>query len=187
MVGRTKGRTVGQTIDFLRSSEFSDTEFYLIFVVDPARNPIGEVGLGRLLCTPRPRRISEIMEGDFRKIPADMDQEEVSILFRRYGMVSAPVVDEHGRLIGMITIDDIIDDGSDEDSQPEEALAVYESEDDPAVHGRGRGGRRGRGRGRGGRRGGGRAGGDDGGGAAEDEAGDVGGPHVVPDPSIVKS
>ena len=101
--------TVGQTIDFLRSSEFSDTEFYLIFVVDPARNPIGEVGLGRLLCTPRPRRISEIMEGDFRKIPADMDQEEVSILFRRYGMVSAPVVDEYGRLIGMITIDDIID------------------------------------------------------------------------------
>ena len=101
--------TVGQAIDFLRSSEFSDTEFYLIFVVDPARNPIGEVGLGRLLCTPRPRRISEIMEGDFRKIPADMDQEEVSILFRRYGMVSAPVVDEHGRLIGMITIDDIID------------------------------------------------------------------------------
>lgn len=101
--------TVGQTIDFLRSSQFSDAEFYLIFVVDPARNPIGEVGLGRLLCTPRPRRISEIMEGDFRKIPADMDQEEVSILFRRYGMVSAPVVDEHGRLIGMITIDDIID------------------------------------------------------------------------------
>jgi len=101
--------TVGQTIDFLRSSEFSDTEFYLIFVVDPARNPIGEVGLARLLCTPRPRRISEIMQGDFRKIPADMDQEEVSILFRRYGMVSAPVVDEYGRLIGMITIDDIID------------------------------------------------------------------------------
>ena len=50
-----------------------------------------------------------IMDGDFRKIPADMDQEEVSILFRRYGMVSAPVVDEHGRLIGMITIDDVID------------------------------------------------------------------------------
>ena len=101
--------TVGRTIDFLRSSQFSDTQFYLIFVIDPSRNPIGEISLGRLLCTPRPRRVSEIMEGDFRKIPADMDQEEVSILFRRYGMVSAPVVDEHGRLIGMITIDDIID------------------------------------------------------------------------------
>ena len=101
--------TVGRTIDFLRSSQFSDTQFYLIFVIDPSRNPIGEISLGRLLCTPRPRRVGEIMEGDFRKIPADMDQEEVSILFRRYGMVSAPVVDEHGRLIGMITIDDIID------------------------------------------------------------------------------
>ena len=101
--------TVGRTIDFLRSSRFSDTQFYLIFVIDPSRNPIGEISLGRLLCTPRPRRVSEIMEGDFRKIPADMDQEEVAILFRRYGMVSAPVVDEHGRLIGMITIDDVID------------------------------------------------------------------------------
>ncbi|PDH55135.1 MAG: magnesium transporter [SAR116 cluster bacterium MED-G06] len=101
--------TVGRTIDFLRSSKFGDTQFYLIFVIDPSRNPIGEISLGRLLCTPRPRRVSEIMEVDFRKIPADMDQEEVSILFRRYGMVSAPVVDEHGRLIGMITIDDVID------------------------------------------------------------------------------
>ncbi|MGC6452667.1 MAG: magnesium transporter [Candidatus Puniceispirillaceae bacterium] len=101
--------TVGRTIDFMRSSQFSDTQFYIIFVIDPSRNPIGEISLGRLLCTPRPRRVSEIMQGDFRKIPADMDQEEVSILFRRYGMVSAPVVDEHGRLIGMITIDDIID------------------------------------------------------------------------------
>ena len=100
--------TVGQTIDFLRSSQFGDTDFYLIFVVDPARSPVGEISLGKLLCTPRPRRVGEIMQGDFRKIPADMDQEEVAILFRRYGMVSAPVVDEHGRLIGVITIDDVI-------------------------------------------------------------------------------
>ena len=100
--------TVGQTIDFLRSSQFGDTDFYLIFVVDPARSPIGEISLGKLLCTPRPRRVGEIMQGDFRKIPADMDQEEVSILFRRYAMVSAPVIDEHGRLIGVITIDDVI-------------------------------------------------------------------------------
>ena len=100
--------TAGQTIDFLRGSQFEDTDFYLIFVVDPARSPIGEVSLGKLLCTPRPRRVGEIMQGDFRKIPADMDQEEVAILFRRYGMVSAPVVDEHGRLIGVITIDDVI-------------------------------------------------------------------------------
>ena len=60
--------TVGRTIDFLRSSQFSDTQFYLIFVIDPSRNWIGEISLGRLLCTPRPRRVSEIMTVDFRKI-----------------------------------------------------------------------------------------------------------------------
>ena len=101
--------TAGQTTEYLRSSGFQDAEFYLLFVVDPARNPIGEVRLGKLLCAPRARRVSEIMDMDFRKIPATMDQEEVAILFRRYGMVSAPVVDEHERLIGMITIDDVID------------------------------------------------------------------------------
>ena len=101
--------TVGQSIDYLRSSAFQDAEFYLLFVVDPVRKPIGEVRLGKLLCNQRARRVSEIMDMDFRKIPAMMDQEEVAILFRRYGMVSAPVVDEHGRLIGMITIDDVID------------------------------------------------------------------------------
>ena len=101
--------TVGQTIDFLRSSDLDIEEFYLIFVVDAARNMVGEVRLSRLLRAQRPRRISEIMETDFRKIPVTMDQEEVSILFRRYGMVCAGVVDDYGRLVGMITIDDIID------------------------------------------------------------------------------
>ncbi|MBU75343.1 MAG: magnesium transporter [Rhodospirillaceae bacterium] len=100
--------TVGQTIDFLRGSGLEDAEFYLLFVVDPARHPIGEVQLGKLLCNQKARRVSEIMDMDFRKIPAMMDQEEVAILFRRYGMVCAPVVDEHERLIGMITIDDVI-------------------------------------------------------------------------------
>ena len=101
--------TVGQTIDFLRASDLDIEEFYLIFVVDAARNMVGEVRLSRLLRAQRQRRISEIMETDFRKIPVTMDQEEVSILFRRYGMVCAGVVDDYGRLVGMITIDDIID------------------------------------------------------------------------------
>jgi magnesium transporter len=101
--------TVGQTIDFLRASDLDIEEFYLIFVVDVARNMVGEVRLSKLLRAQRPRRISEIMETDFRKIPVTMDQEEVSILFRRYGMVCAGVVDDYGRLVGMITIDDIID------------------------------------------------------------------------------
>ena len=101
--------TVGQTIDYLRGGKSTTDDFYLIFVVDPARKPLGEVPLSKLLCAQRPRLISEIMEPDFRSIPVDMDQEEVAVLFRRYGMVSAGVVDLGNRLVGMITIDDVID------------------------------------------------------------------------------
>ena len=101
--------TVGQTIDFLRSGKIQTDEFYLIFVVDPARKPLGEVALSKLLCAQRPRRVVEIMDSDFRSVPVDMDQEEVALLFRRYGMVSAGVIDADNRLVGMITIDDVID------------------------------------------------------------------------------
>ncbi len=101
--------TVGQTIDFLRSGKIQTDEFYLIFVVDPARKPLGEVALSKLLCAQRPCRVVEIMDSDFRLVPVDMDQEEVALLFRRYGMVSAGVIDADNRLVGMITIDDVID------------------------------------------------------------------------------
>ena len=101
--------TVGQTIDFLRSGKSAIEDFYLIFVTDPSRKPLGEIALSRLLCAQRPRRVSELMDTDFRSIPIDMDQEEVAVLFRRYGMVSAGVVDPHNRLVGVITNDDVID------------------------------------------------------------------------------
>ena len=101
--------TVGQTIDSLQNAKETTEDFYLIFVTDPVRKPLGEVPLSKLLCSQRSRRDSEIMETGFRSIPIDMDQEEVAILFRRYGMVSAGVIDSGNHLVGMITIDDVID------------------------------------------------------------------------------
>ena len=101
--------TVGQTIDFLRSTEEGSSDFYLIMVTDTAGHPVGEVRLNKLLRAQRPRRISEIMDTDIRSLPATMDQEEVALLFRRYGMVTTGVVDSEGRLVGIITLDDIID------------------------------------------------------------------------------
>ena len=101
--------TVGQTIDFLRSGDQQDKEFYMLIVTDPSGHPVGEVRLSRLLRSPRPRRISEIMETDIRSVPVAMDQEEVALLFRRYGMVSTSVVDQEGRLVGVITMDDVVD------------------------------------------------------------------------------
>jgi magnesium transporter len=102
--------TVGQTIDFLRTVRALPDDFYDIFVVDPERRPVGELALSHLLRSKRPVRVSDIMRKNFRKIRASMDQEEVALLFRQYGLVAAPVVDdEEERLLGVITVDDVVD------------------------------------------------------------------------------
>jgi magnesium transporter len=99
---------VGQTIDYMRSDAELPNDFYLLMVVGPTHQPIGVVPLSRLLRTTRPVGITEIMDTEIRLIPAAMDQEEVAYLFRQYGLVSAPVVDDHGRLIGIIDVDDVV-------------------------------------------------------------------------------
>jgi len=101
--------TVGQTIDFMRGQDDLPEEYYSIMIIDPARRVLGQVRLSRLLGKQRPVRLSEIMETVAQQIPATMDQEEVAILFRRYALVSAAVIDDQGRLVGMITVDDVVD------------------------------------------------------------------------------
>jgi magnesium transporter len=101
--------TVGQTIDFMRGQDDLPEEFYSIMIIDPARRVLGQVRLSRLLGQQRPVRLSEIMETTAQQIPASMDQEEVAVLFRRYALVSAAVIDDLGRLVGMITVDDVVD------------------------------------------------------------------------------
>lgn len=100
--------TVGETIDFMRSAADLPHDFYDLFVVDPKHKPQGYVPLSRVLRARRPVPVSEIMETDLKIIPYSTDQEEVAYLFRQYGLVSAPVVDDVGRVIGMITVDDIV-------------------------------------------------------------------------------
>jgi magnesium transporter len=103
--------TVGQTVDYMRSlskDELPD-DFYAIIVIDPARRVEGQVQLGKLLSSERPVRLANIMETSPQLIPVTMDQEEVALLFYRYGLVSASVVDQQNRLVGVITVDDIVD------------------------------------------------------------------------------
>ncbi len=100
--------TVGETIDFMRASEDLPTDFYDLFVVNPKHKPLGSIPLSRVLRTRRPVRITEIMEPEMRPVPLTMDQEEVAYLFRQYGLVSAPVIDDAGRLVGAITVDDVV-------------------------------------------------------------------------------
>jgi magnesium transporter len=101
--------TVGQTIDFMRETSTLPDEFYDIFVVDPRHRPVGTVSLSRVLRNQRPVLISTLREENPITVPATMDQEEVAYIFRQQDLLSAPVVDASDRLIGVITIDDVVD------------------------------------------------------------------------------
>ncbi|MRX51568.1 magnesium transporter [Paracoccus sp. S-4012] len=110
--------TVGETIDFLRAEEWLPDQFYHVILVNPKRNPIAYVTLGRLLSAQRSVRLADIAEQSFRTIEAAEDEAEVAYLFNQYHLISAPVVDDHGRLVGVITIDDamsVLDEEAEED------------------------------------------------------------------------
>jgi magnesium transporter len=101
--------TVGSTIDHMRETPDLPDDFYDIFVVDSQQTLKGTLPLNLLLRAKRPVRVSQIMTRDVVSIPATMDREEVARRFRDRDLVSAPVVDARGRLVGMITIDDVVD------------------------------------------------------------------------------
>jgi magnesium transporter len=100
---------VGQTIDYMRADPDVPDDFYGLFVVGPDNKPLGVVMTSRLLRAKRPGAVTDIMEPEIRLIPGTMDQEDVAFLFRQYGLVEAPVVDDAGRIIGVITVDDVVD------------------------------------------------------------------------------
>jgi magnesium transporter len=101
--------TVGETIDYLRAARTLPDDFYVVFVVDPRHRPVGLVDLNRLVRSRRPVQMRDIVNSDMELISPDMDREDVAYLFRQRDLVTAPVVDKLGRLIGQITIDDIVD------------------------------------------------------------------------------
>lgn len=102
--------TVGKTIDYLRAAaEELPDDFYDLIVIDPYYHVIGDIPLNRLVRAKRSEKIKDIARDDVQTIPATMDQEEVAHIFRRRDLGSAPVVDEDERLVGVITIDDVID------------------------------------------------------------------------------
>jgi len=101
--------TVGQTIDFMRDTHDLPGTFYEIYVVDPAHHFKGTVALDKLLRSKRPVRISALADPERKTVAATDDLTDVAQMFKRYNFVSAPVVDEAERLVGVMTIDDIVD------------------------------------------------------------------------------
>ena len=100
--------SVGDVLDYLRGHDELTTDFWEIFVVDPAHKPVGTVALSWVLRTPRSIAIADVMQREQTLIPVDMDQEEVALRFQKYALISAAVVDTGGRLVGMITVDDVV-------------------------------------------------------------------------------
>jgi magnesium transporter len=110
--------SVGEAIDYLRGSDVLPEAFYHVFLVDPKLRPVGMVALGRLMGSRREVALTAIAEEDFRTIPALREEGEVAYAFNQYHLISAPVIDEHDRLVGVITIDDamaVLDEEHEED------------------------------------------------------------------------
>ncbi|KPF44157.1 magnesium transporter [Rhizobium sp. AAP43] len=101
--------TVGQTIDYMRDEEDLPESFTQIFVIDPTFKLLGAVNLDAILRTKRQVKIETIMHETNHPIPAEMDQEDAAQLFEQYDLLSAAVVDENERLVGVLTIDDVVD------------------------------------------------------------------------------
>ena len=101
--------TVGQAIDYLRATPDLPDDFYDIIIVDPRYHPVASVPLSKVLRGRRATPLMELGNEALRLIPVDMNQEKVAFIFRQYGLVSAPVVSAEGRLLGVITVDDVVD------------------------------------------------------------------------------
>jgi magnesium transporter len=100
--------TVGHLIDFLREGRELANEFWEVFIVDTRFHPLGTCQLSWILRTPRHIALTDVMKRDQTLIPVDMDQEEVALRFQKYALISAAVIDDDGRLVGQITVDDIV-------------------------------------------------------------------------------
>jgi len=101
--------TVGQAIDYMRADDELPVEFYQLYVVDPGFRLIGTIPLDKILRARRPTTIEQIMNEQVIQVEATEDQEEAARLFERYDLVEVGVVDESERLVGILTIDDIVD------------------------------------------------------------------------------
>lgn len=120
---------VGDTIDHIRRQGDDLPElFFDIYVVDPMNRPIGGLPISRLLRSARDVKLTDVMEA-INDIAVDQDQEEVAYIFEKYHLISAPVIDASGRLVGQITVDDIVNIIQEENREDILRLAGVRDED----------------------------------------------------------
>lgn len=121
---------VGQAIDYLQREKKLPRDFFDIFLVEMGDIPVGSIPLSRIMRAKRHVALNALMMADMKIIPAAMDQEDVAFLFRQRDLVSAPVVDNSSKLVGVITVDDIVDVIHEENEEDIMRLAGVGGDDD---------------------------------------------------------
>jgi magnesium transporter len=122
--------TVGQTIDYMRDTPDLPERFYEIYVVDADKHWQGAVPLDVLLRSRRPVPLAELIDEERRRVSALEDQAEVARMFQKYNLVAAPVVDTTNRLVGVVTIDDVVDVIEEEADEDLKALGGVTSDEE---------------------------------------------------------
>src|SRR3954447_1596131 len=122
--------TVGQAIDYMRDTADLPERFYEIYAVDADKHWQGAVSLDTLLRARRPVPLADLIEEDRRRVSVLDDQEEVARMFGKYNLVAAPVVDTTNRLVGVITIDDVVDVIEEEADEDLRALGGVSSQEE---------------------------------------------------------
>jgi magnesium transporter len=122
--------TVGQAIDYMRETPDLPDRFYEIYAVDAARRWQGAIPLDVLLRSRRPVPLSDLIDEDRRRVAVTDDLEEVARLFGKYNLVAAPVVDAEDRLVGVITVDDVVDVIEEEADEDLKALGGVTSDEE---------------------------------------------------------
>ncbi|MET4103108.1 magnesium transporter [Roseovarius sp. MBR-78] len=110
--------SVGDVIDFMRRAQELPEQFYHVTLVDPRLHPVGNVTLGRIMAARRATLLRDLVEETFHTFTVTDEEGDVAYAFNQYHLISAPVVDEEGRLVGVITIDDamtVLDEEHEED------------------------------------------------------------------------
>ena len=120
--------TAGEAITALQGSRDVEVVFYL-YVIDSRRHLVGVVSLRRLLLVPPATPLKRIMTTDLISVRVDMDQEEVARQVASYNLLAIPVVDEENKLVGVITVDDVIDVIKDEATEDVYRLAGVAGDD----------------------------------------------------------
>ncbi len=130
VVSVREDRTVERAIEKIRlAADEVDDDLHHVYVVDLQGRLAGTLALPRLLLAKPSDLVRDLMDPDTRSVPAEMDQEEVAQIFKKYDLVAMPVVDRAGRLLGRITVDDIVDVIHEEASEDYSRIAGTQEEE----------------------------------------------------------